>query len=503
MADNYINVTVTSKENKRVTVSTQEPGFEVTATTDTGKFWAQTAENWAISDVKVDNKDYSSKYYANKSKSSAENASIYEKASKEIYNSLLTESDNLSDEIRITANEALENIQTTKINAVDDINSTKTNILKDIEFVADGEKEEIQELAEKAKDDIESTGFYMRDDKLYFINSKGEEEEFKSGGGSSFNLFDTKISDHILEGEEAIGWMLQGSYVNGAVYPDFYAKCIAEYNEATETETVNGVTVKVNSNGHKFYDIADKTTIDEFYNLLGSAWFYGVDIEQERIFLPRDKYFAIKGIAPVVGNGMSLGLTDGNTAFSGLAYNTSSGLIPRKEAYGVLLPNTYSTSSDDFNNQSIAGVTTDPTKSGIEAHLNANENKYLYICVGNTIVNEEQIDVGQVLSQAVLRSSLVEVQTVIETYVNGTSWYRIWSDGFCEQSGKTDKGTKIEITLLKPYKDTNYQIMVGQYHTGATDMHGTVVRNSKTVNGFTIAGNANVDFNWEVKGYIW
>ena len=26
---------------------------------------------------------------------------------------------------------------------------------------------------------------------------------------------------------------------------------------------------------------------------------------------------------------------------------------------------------------------------------------------------------------------------LVETYVNGTSWYRIWSDGFCEQGGQT------------------------------------------------------------------
>ena len=44
-------------------------------------------------------------------------------------------------------------------------------------------KEEIIEEGEKQLQNVQSTGFYMRDDKLYFINSKGEEEEFKSGGG--------------------------------------------------------------------------------------------------------------------------------------------------------------------------------------------------------------------------------------------------------------------------------------------------------------------------------
>ena len=323
----------------------------------------------------------------------------------------------------------------------------------------------------------------------------------KGVGGSGFNLFDTKISDHILDGEEAIGWMLQGSYVNGAVYPDFYAKCIEEYNEATETETVNEVTVKVNTNGHKFFDIADKASIDAFYNTIGSAWFYGIDTENERIFLPRNNWFeqATTDVSEV-GNFVEAGLPNITGAASSW---TTSALSDNSALYAY-----------DGNGRYIGGgmsangLAFDASRSnsiyGKSDTVQPNAvKKLLYICVGNTIVNEDQIDVSKVLSEAVLRSSLVEAQTVIETYKNGTSWYRIWSDGFCEQSGKTDKGTKIEITLLKPYKDTNYQIMVGQYHTGATDMHGTVVRDSKTVSGFTIAGNANVDFNWEAKGYIW
>ena len=64
-----------------------------------------------------------------------------------------------------------------------------------------------------------------------------------------------------------------------------------EYHEASTTETVNGITVKVHSNGHKFYDIADKSAVDEYFNTMGSAWFYGIDTELERIFLPRTNFF--------------------------------------------------------------------------------------------------------------------------------------------------------------------------------------------------------------------
>ena len=58
----------------------------------------------------------------------------------------------------------------------------------------------------------------------------------------TFNMFDTKTSDHILEGEEAIGWALQGSYVykNSLVervgYTDFYNRCVEEFNDRNNLE---------------------------------------------------------------------------------------------------------------------------------------------------------------------------------------------------------------------------------------------------------------------------
>ena len=42
---------------------------------------------------------------------------------------------------------------------------------------------------------------------------------------------------------------------------------------------------------------------------------------------------------------------------------------------------------------------------------------------------------------------------VVETYHSGTSWYRIWSDGWIEQGGH---GTGTACTFLKPFTDKNY-----------------------------------------------
>lgn len=50
---------------------------------------------------------------------------------------------------------------------------------------------------------------------------------------------------------------------------------------------VNYLKVKKHANGHQFYNIADKSTIDDFYKENGEAWLYGIDTENERVFLPR------------------------------------------------------------------------------------------------------------------------------------------------------------------------------------------------------------------------
>lgn len=56
------------------------------------------------------------------------------------------------------------------------------------------------------------------------------------------------------------------------------------------------------------------------------------------------------------------------------------------------------------------------------------------------------------------------IRTVVETYSNGTSWYRVYSDGWCEQGGLTSavNGTNATATinLLKTYNSTNYSCYI-------------------------------------------
>ncbi len=92
---------------------------------------------------------------------------------------------------------------------------------------------------------------------------------------------------------------------------------------------------------------------------------------------------------------------------------------------------------------------------------------------------------------------------IIETYQNGTSWYRVYSDGWCEQGGLLGTTpTSTVVTLLKPYPNTNYLIFLAINST-TNDNANTYIARLKTVNNFSIG--TGVTFNgmaWKACGYI-
>ena len=138
------------------------------------EYYAKLSERWANSPDMVNGIDYSSKYYAEKSKESANKAEIYKNntleaidgfeenmqvAKNDIEQNRINSINAINNTCSIVmgdmqekSNEVLTLIESSKAEAVDSINTTKTTILNDIEFVADGEKEEIQDLADEIKD---------------------------------------------------------------------------------------------------------------------------------------------------------------------------------------------------------------------------------------------------------------------------------------------------------------------------------------------------------------
>ena len=101
-------------------------------------------------------------------------------------------------------------------------------------------------------------------------------------------------------------------------------------------------------------------------------------------------------------------------------------------------------------------------------------------------------------------ASSVQPATVIETYKNGASWYRVWSDGWCEQGGTMGVTAQVTgVTLSKPYKDTNYTCVGIQSNINNEGYH-TV--NVGKVNNSTIQLRVNPTGSpiicWITEGYI-
>jgi hypothetical protein len=108
MGENKIKVSAsTTSKAVRVNVNTPSSQGAVTLSPDTSAYNANISEQWAISENIVLGKDYSSKYYANKAKESANNAQGFANSTKQTYNAFLDSSVNANNELVATRDEAL------------------------------------------------------------------------------------------------------------------------------------------------------------------------------------------------------------------------------------------------------------------------------------------------------------------------------------------------------------------------------------------------------------
>ena len=95
---------------------------------------------------------------------------------------------------------------------------------------------------------------------------------------------------------------------------------------------------------------------------------------------------------------------------------------------------------------------------------------------------------------------------IVETYSNGTSWYRKYSDGWIEQGGiQLKNATTIIITFPVVFKDTNYSFISSPFYNVAVPAAVAVdIPHIKTASNMTISSTsaaATYYVNWEAKGY--
>jgi len=113
-----------------------------------------------------------------------------------------------------------------------------------------------------------------------------------------------------------------------------------------------------------------------------------------------------------------------------------------------------------------------------------------YIVIANSVKTNIEVDIDEVmtdLNAKVDKADLSPVDVVVETYVNGTSWYRIWSDGWIEQGGFATRSAATQtVTFPKAFADTNYNIQISARHTtDSTDGRPPLIR-GRTKTDFTL-----------------
>lgn len=200
-----------------------------------------------------------------------------------------------------------------------------------------------------------------------------------------FSLLDYKWSEYEITNAS---WLpSNGQFNSGATYISVYNLLLEIYNG---TVTKDGVSVKLSTEAYADTDFVINTADTTFR-------------------LPIKVKLA-SGNA-VVGNGMTLGLTNGTTNY-GLASSDAAKFGGASNQYGQPVGITHSGNWQPTGGEGY-GVTTDPTKSGIET---SSDGLKLYFYVGETIQDANVIAASQVLTtlaDCVKKSSATDRETVV------------------------------------------------------------------------------------------
>ena len=225
--------------------------------------------------------------------------------------------------------------------------------------------------------------------------------------GDGFQLFDIKITDRKLVGEEAVGWVIQGGLVT-MTYPDAVNKIIEEFEDGATT-TYRGISCVQSLTGHYIADIAQKNAIDKLFSQTGIAEFYILDKTNQQFYLPRNKWFLQLTTDDTKLNQFNEAGLPNITGSIWPRFNTGTTLW-NDSASGCL----YTTGTGSAENRGEGGAESKPAGLGFSASRSSSiygksstvqpisGNKLLYYKVGNvtTGVGQILIDAEEFLSES-------------------------------------------------------------------------------------------------------
>lgn len=187
-----------------------------------------------------------------------------------------------------------------------------------------------------------------------------------------FTLFESKYSEVELNNTS---WLLSsGQWNSKELYHSAYNELVKEYNADS-----NKYSIKLHTDEYGDYDFV-------------------LNLDNETFRLPlKTKFSPVRENSSVVGNGMTVGFTTGSQSVGLIAEGSGVGVYSRANVFGLAQGTSGDTTAPNPANCSL-GLTTDPTKSGIELY-NDISDLYLYFYVGDTNINVSLVDTGKLTQE--------------------------------------------------------------------------------------------------------
>ena len=228
--------------------------------------------------------------------------------------------------------------------------------------------------------------------------------------------------------------------------------------------------------------------------------------------VPKLNPWHIANTAPVVGNGTTLGFTDGTNNFGlWVSDNPGAPIQAYRGLYGQPVGSTSASTANQVNKG--AGITTDPDNSGIVADLSETTALRVMVQLATGATDQALETCTSVLGDvsALKEHRVIEFQA--PTAANGYTWYRKYADGWVEQGGVIATTASYQnhvVPLPIKMRDGNYSVqktMHGGANSGTSfawralaDVESGQINTGTIVNISTPTNSQCLSVFWEIKG---